>query len=198
MRFHTSLNLILWKIGTCLSNIIDAVVFNTLRPRQDGHHFPEDILRYIFLNKNVWILLAISLKCVWEVRINNIPSLVQIMAWRRPGDKPLSAPMMASLLTHICVTQPQWVNDLAIQTLSLTLNSVECIFIIVIFILFDKHESNLQSIIHILLICNTISRCRDHFVYAPSQWETMLNCNIVSYWLDGYTKWSLRCKFIFI
>ena len=33
-----------------------------------------------------------------------------MMAWRRPGDKPLSEPMMVSLLTHICVTQPQWVN----------------------------------------------------------------------------------------
>ena len=42
--------------------------------------------------------------------INNIPSLVQIMAWRRPGDKPLSEPMMVSLLTHICVTRPQWLK----------------------------------------------------------------------------------------
>ena len=32
------------------------------------------------------------------------------MAWRRPGDKPLSEPRMESLLTHICVTRPQWVN----------------------------------------------------------------------------------------
>ena len=32
------------------------------------------------------------------------------MAWRRSGDMPLSEPMMTSLLTHICVTQPQWVN----------------------------------------------------------------------------------------
>ena len=32
------------------------------------------------------------------------------MAWCRPGDKPLSEPMMVSLLTHICVTGPQWVN----------------------------------------------------------------------------------------
>ena len=31
------------------------------------------------------------------------------MAWRRSGDKPLSAPMMDSLLTHVCVTRPQWV-----------------------------------------------------------------------------------------
>ena len=31
------------------------------------------------------------------------------MAWRRTGDKPLSEPMMVCLLTHICVTRPQWV-----------------------------------------------------------------------------------------
>ena len=33
-----------------------------------------------------------------------------IMAWCRPGDKPLSEPMMVSLTTHICVTRPQWVK----------------------------------------------------------------------------------------
>ena len=89
---------------------IVIVTINTLRLRQDGRHFPDDILKCIFLNENVWISLTISLRCVRKVRINNIPSLVQIMAWRRPGDKPLSGTMMVSLLTHICVTRPQWVN----------------------------------------------------------------------------------------
>ena len=37
------------------------------------------------------------------------------MAWRRPGDKPLSEPMMVSLPTHICVTRPQWVNSCQIR-----------------------------------------------------------------------------------
>ena len=32
------------------------------------------------------------------------------MAWRRPGGKPLSEPMMVSLLTHKCVIRPQWAN----------------------------------------------------------------------------------------
>ena len=32
---------------------------------------------------------------------------------------------------------------------------------------------------------------RDRFVNAPSQWETMLQCNAVSHWLDAFTKWSL-------
>ena len=44
--------------------------------------------------------------------INNIPALVWIMACHRPGDKPLYEPMMVTLLTHICVTRPQWVNSL--------------------------------------------------------------------------------------
>ena len=37
------------------------------------------------------------------------------MAWRRPGDKPLSEPVMVSLMTHICVTRPQWVNNVPIS-----------------------------------------------------------------------------------
>ena len=82
----------------------------TLRPRQNGRHFPDDIFKWIFLNENVWISIKISLKFVPKGLINNIPALVQIMAWRRPGDKPLSEPIMVSLPTHICVTRPQWVN----------------------------------------------------------------------------------------
>ena len=50
------------------------------------------------------------MKFVPKGPINNIQALVQIMAWRRPGDKPLSEPMMVSLTTHICVTRPQWVK----------------------------------------------------------------------------------------
>ena len=65
----------------------------------------------IFLKENVWISIKISLKFVPTGPINNIPALVQIMAWRRPGDKPLSEPMMVNLLTHICVSRPQWVKQ---------------------------------------------------------------------------------------
>ena len=54
--------------------------------------------------------MNMSLKFVPKRQINNIPALVQIMAWRRQGDKPLSEPMLARLPMHICVTQPQWVK----------------------------------------------------------------------------------------
>ena len=57
----------------------------------------------------LWVSLKISLKFAPMGPIDNIPALAQIMAWRRPGHKPLSEPMTISLLTHICVTRPQWV-----------------------------------------------------------------------------------------
>ena len=83
---------------------------NTLRQRQNGCHFTDDILKCIFLNENVWIPIEISWKFVPKGPNDNIPALVYIMAWRRPGDKPLSEPRMTSLPMHICVTRPQWVN----------------------------------------------------------------------------------------
>ena len=46
------------------------------------------------LEKNIWIL--ISLKFIPKGWINNIPALVQIMAWCWLGHKPLSEPMQWS------------------------------------------------------------------------------------------------------
>ena len=68
--------------------------------KMHGRHFPDDIFKCIFLNENVWISIKISLKFVPKGWINNIPALVQIMAWRRPGDKPLSEPIMVISLMH--------------------------------------------------------------------------------------------------
>ena len=87
-------------------------MLNTLRLRQNGHGFADDIFKRIFLNENVRISIKISLKFVPKGPTINIPALVQIMAWRRSGDKPLSEQTLVSLLTHICVTRPQWVNSL--------------------------------------------------------------------------------------
>ena len=89
-----------------------------LRPRQNGQHFQDDIYKCVSLYKNVWISIKVSLKFVPNVPINNIPALVQKMAWRRPGDKPLSEPMMDSLPMHICVTRPQWVKEPEARLLS--------------------------------------------------------------------------------
>ena len=57
--------------------------------------FADDTFKCKFVNENVTISITISQKFVSKGPINNIPSLVQIMAWRLPGDKPLSESMEA-------------------------------------------------------------------------------------------------------
>ena len=72
---------LLFVRGMSLGNCIIS-----LRPRQNGRHFADDTFKWFFQNENVWISIKISLKFVPKAPISNIPSLVQIMAWRRPGD----------------------------------------------------------------------------------------------------------------
>ena len=67
---------------------------NSSPPGQHGRRLEDDIFRCIFVNENICILLKMSLKFVPRGPIDNNPVLVQIMAWRRIGDKPLSEPML--------------------------------------------------------------------------------------------------------
>ena len=75
-----------WPRALSLYGITRPQEVNTLRPRQNGCHFADNIFKCIFLNENVRISLKISLGFVRKVWINNIPALVQIMAWCLPGD----------------------------------------------------------------------------------------------------------------
>ena len=75
--------------------------------------FPTTFSNELYINEKFCILIRISLKFVPWGPFNNKSALVQIMAWRRAGDKPSFELMMVSLLMHICVTRPQWVNPLA-------------------------------------------------------------------------------------
>ena len=78
---------------------------NTLRSRRNGRHFPWHFQMHFCewkcmnLDKN--FQNGAALKFVPKGPVNSIPALVQIMAWRRPGAKPVSESMMVSLLTHI-------------------------------------------------------------------------------------------------
>ena len=69
-----------WVAPIANMYIILLYAFNTFRPTQNCRHFADDI----FLNENAWILRKVSLKSVLKIRVNNIPTLIQIMAWRRP------------------------------------------------------------------------------------------------------------------
>ena len=61
-------------------------------------------------------MLEFRLKFLWslflKVPIKTMPALMQIMAWCRPGEKPLSEPLRVRLPPHICVTRPQWIKEM--------------------------------------------------------------------------------------
>ena len=94
-----------------VANVGSDLSFHTLRPRQRGRHFADDTFRHISLNEDVRNSIEISMNFVPKEPINHIPALVQIMAWRRPGDMPLSEPIMVRISMHMCVTRPQAVNS---------------------------------------------------------------------------------------
>ena len=79
-------------------------------PGQNGHQFADDIFKCIFMNDKFCILIPVSLKFVPKSPIDNNPTLVQAMAWRRIGDKPLPEPMRLNSLTHVCSSRGRLVN----------------------------------------------------------------------------------------
>ena len=54
----------------------------------------DDIFKCIFINENARIQIQISLKFVHRGPVDNKWVLVQVMAWRRAGDKPLPEAML--------------------------------------------------------------------------------------------------------
>ena len=75
--------------------VLDTFVFfNSSAPGQNGHHFADDIFKCVCVNEDISILIQISLKFVPKGLIYNKAALVQAMAWRRTGDKPLPEPML--------------------------------------------------------------------------------------------------------
>ena len=78
----------LLKISSTANSAIDIV--NTVRPSQGGRHLDRRRFKCIFLNENACISIKIPPKFVPKFPVVDIQALVQIMAWRRPDDKPLS------------------------------------------------------------------------------------------------------------
>ena len=68
--------------------------FNTLTPRQNGRHFADDIFRCVFVNEKFCYVIKISLMFVLYGSVDNNSVLVEVMAWRRTGIKPLPEPRL--------------------------------------------------------------------------------------------------------
>ena len=110
-RLHRS-----WMRTQCLHRESQKPVFmlyerwnqnmsDILRPRWKGRHFTHDSFKYLLLNKNVGVAIGIAPTCV-----PNIVALVQIMAWRWPDNKSLSAQWW---LVYLRIYASLGINELA-------------------------------------------------------------------------------------
>ena len=89
----TALYMEWWDANNCVrgSPLIQLTyevtcLIDSLRPRLNICHFTDDRFKCIFLNENVLISIKISLKFIPMSPINNIPTLVHIMAWHQLVD----------------------------------------------------------------------------------------------------------------
>ena len=167
IRHDVTLNIV-GPYNGCRYPGVTLYILNSLRPRQNRRHFAEDVFKCIFLTENVRISIKISLKFVPKGPINNNPALVHIMAWRWSGDRPLSEPMMNSLLTHICVTRPKWVkcriDTFHKQIIRNTLSALKCFG----GILFYTKSVSISLNIIIVLLKKRWSFCFNNTNTSPS------------------------------
>ena len=71
---------------------------NSSSPRQNGCRCATNyVFKYIFVNEKFSITINISLKFVPKGPIDNKSALVQVMVWRRTGDKPLPESKLAQI-----------------------------------------------------------------------------------------------------
>ena len=83
-----------------ISEVSNEININKLRLRQNCNYLAGIYFNCIFLNENVYISVQIPVKFVPKGLTDNGLALVQLIAWRQTGDKPLFEPVMV-LFTDI-------------------------------------------------------------------------------------------------
>ena len=96
--------------GTVSYMQVSGTEVKAISPWTKWPPFANDIYRRIFMNEKFCILNPISLMFVHKGLINNKSALVQAMAWRRAGDKPLPELMLTRLTDAHMRHYGWWVN----------------------------------------------------------------------------------------
>ena len=88
------------------SNMYEVNLNNHIEPEQECDYFSYDIniVKWIFLNITLCILIKISLKFVSVGSIGKKSALFQVMAWHQIGAKSLPEPMMTNFMMPYGVT----------------------------------------------------------------------------------------------
>ena len=101
-KMHLKMSSAKWRLFCLGLNVL------TLLPQ---HKMATDIFKSFSWMKSFLISIPISPKFVPNGPIVNKSALVQVMAWRRTGDKPLPDPINVDPVHwHICSSRGKWVD----------------------------------------------------------------------------------------
>ena len=149
-----------------------------------------------FLEWKCMNLIKFSLEFVPKVPVNTIPALVQIMALRRPGAKPLSEPMMVRLLMHSHSASMSTKHSLTpfVTKHSLTLTVLDLQFLSIIdTTVAHVDKTFLRGRTDLLYIDNVVAvddlATQGTKVYIAMLW-TVLSVNILTLASFGLTHWG--------
>ena len=138
--------------------------FNSLSPVRCGSNFRSVIFKHIIQNSSLGTQCEIVLRWIQQNLMNEKSTLVQVMAWSHQAiSHCLSQWWYRSILSY-GITGPQWVNGFLLHRDK----TIQVFTWFMLQYLFNHSNANLMHI-H-----------RDHFVHAPNQWETRLQCNVVT------------------
>ena len=104
-------NVKIWNLMNPMKSKIFDLKINTLRLRQNGRHFANDLFKRIFVNEKVRIFVQISLKFILECPINNNQHWFRWWLGAKKATSHYLNQWWSSLLMHIWVTRPQWVKS---------------------------------------------------------------------------------------
>ena len=89
-----------------LTRLLSSTPINSSLPGQYGRRFADDLFRGNFVNERFCNLILISLKFIPMGTIDNKAALVQVMAWRWIGNKPLPEPMLTQFTDVLINRRP--------------------------------------------------------------------------------------------
>ena len=167
------------------------IVLNTLRLKQNGCHFADDIFKCVFFNENVWIWNQISLQFVPKSSIDDKSALVQVMACHQTGNKLLPETMMVKFtdtynvwlgLIELKNWKPiifLWNDTIHEESLTIHVKHIIHLFIIYEQMLTKKciawqHEKNIPSLclcmMHFLVFFRFYLSWRDFMLHPQYFW----------------------------
>ena len=103
-----SLRLLYWYPPPHSGQVTALHLINSSPPGQNGCQFADNSFKRIFTNEKFFISIRIWLKFVPKGPIDNKPALVQVMAWRLTGDKPLPEPMLTQFTDAYMWGERSW------------------------------------------------------------------------------------------